>query len=248
MKLNYGLVLLVVILAIATGAILWSGMGYPSTKYQAPPPISLPETTTTKTTETTPPAETSVLSVSGMKQYIAADFGFSFWIPSSWSVRAEATGDAFRGEPVTERWIISNSNNEDLFQIKGFTFASYTFASGGEGCTDSYTYKNGWQETRAECGLANPTAPYDPIANTLGGLPALQFQADSLHVDYVVPLSSGKPSRGVVVDTHVGSDTFRNNAALARTISATDPAAATPMSASRQQGYIESERSDYKND
>lgn len=188
----------------------------------------------------------SKLSMPGMSEYIDADFGFSFWYPSTWGVRAEADGDDFLGNAVTKRWVISNSRGEEFAEIKGFTFTTYTFESDIAGCFDTYFYGDvGWQESKHNCGSPDSTISYNHLADTLGGLPVLQFQAASTIVKYIVPLSAGKPVRGVEVDDQVGPGTFRNTAALARTISPIDPSVATSFSTERQSGYIESEKADY---
>jgi hypothetical protein len=165
--------------------------------------------------------------VTGMSQYTDASFGFSFWYPSSWTITyAQST-------------LYINHGTKSLMSIMTETPPNAVLtlppqSQGADGSISFYFDKIAHQWMTA-FGGSNPPAPTssDVSNNTMGGLHIFTSQS------VAIPLSA--ENFIVVPDYAVSLDPTP----LIKTMVATDPAVATPVSAAEQQATIEAEKSAY---
>ncbi len=185
------------------------------------------------------------VAVSGMKNYTDSDFGFSFWYPSSWSVN---TGNAQYGNTTVKRLGIYPLNQPDLGvyldevipsdrsigvgnSAKSGMVEKYYFDASAHTWMYSHTDESGIQGDKVFTGPANVST------NTMGGL-HMFTGAGTFGENIAVPLSATR----FVVSEVTGEN---NPLQLVKTIVATDPSVATPVSASQQREIIQAEKDDY---
>jgi len=91
-----GLAWLSIVLIVVVGILIGGGIYWYQQSLETPQPVSLPQTyqqTSTTAVSQASTNKTSVqtsaqsISVPGMSEYTDSNFGFSFWYPSSWSVK-----------------------------------------------------------------------------------------------------------------------------------------------------------------
>lgn len=190
--------------------------------------------------------EPKTISVPGMSQYVDVSFGFSFWYPSAWPIKITVPTDAnikaFPGGTV-RKWITVGAPG--AVTIAEVYSATATIEdTGGAGPIGPIKYwfdsnAHAWMTTNNESGL-NPSfsgqAPADVSHNTMGGLHMLA--GTSRFDSSIIPLSA---QNFLFVNDGGGA----NAIFLAKTVVATDPAVATPVSAAEQQTAIEAEAKAY---
>ena len=176
-------------------------------------------------------------SVAGMTKYTDSDFGFSFWYPIGWSVTNTSAGGAgYSGDSLVKELQVTNGTKSvNLYE---FHSPSGILYSGGKAFERVYFDANTgmWMDhdsntSQAYYDPSKATKPADISINTMGGL--------HLIWDSVVPLSAND---FVVVDTYGRDDPA---VSLAKTIVATNPAVAIPVSTSQQSAIILAEASAY---
>jgi hypothetical protein len=208
--------------------------------------VALPPVTTTPISvnpsgsgQTTP---ATGISVAGMQKFTDSAFGFSFWYPSTWTITKSPKNPPFG----------ANLKSVSVVAMLGLQPAGQTYPSiiiqeaksttrtitdtGGAGPIGPVTFyfdatKHIWMTTPPEGDGA--TKPADVSINTMGGLH--MFGGTSRFDTSIVPLTANN----FVV---IGDGGAANATALTRTIVATDPAVATPVSASDQTKTIETEK------
>ncbi|MDE1971228.1 MAG: DKNYY domain-containing protein [Patescibacteria group bacterium] len=201
-------------------------------------------------TETT---NSSSISVAGMARYIDPSFGFSFWYPSTWTVQSTAIKNSYAGGMVKKTLTISSPSNQNgwsgtatideyyspgseitiardlcspmsgsfvaahryYFNFNAHTWMIETPAYTGTSERDGSTYS-----------VAASTKAADVSNNTMGGLHMLGAGCSGA----VIPLSA----YNFVVFTFNSRDVGANYINIAKTITATDPSVATPVSTSEQ--------------
>lgn len=191
---------------------------------------------------TQPPTKSqAAISVPGMTQYTDTDFGFSFWYPSSYNVRSI---------PETGEIIVSGSGNKIYIQKVTSSDLSYKIKATACGTCDKKTYyfdtvKHLWMFSRTDvlAGDYSPAwggVPANISNNTMGGLHILKGQDKSLNV--IIPLSarnflSISDAAGWIGDPYEDAKLL----GLTKTIVATDPSVATPVSIAEQNKIIQAE-------
>jgi hypothetical protein len=202
-----------------------------------------PSTTLGTATITVASSNQSAISVLGMSKYTDADFGFSFWYPTGWTVSIQqlpASGHAPPGS--TDRTVVISSNSGKNILIK--TGTSLLAVMGDSGTNGSESVAYAFDDTTHSWMVSNNNEyPYtrsaDVSKKTMGGL--LMFDGVGTY-EPMIPLGTKKGLfiRGGEVDSG-------NPAAvpLAKTIVATDPSVATPVSAAQQQATIQAEQQAY---
>jgi hypothetical protein len=230
---------------------------------QTPPPIPSPASASFIPRPTAGIAPLAV--VSGMSQYTDPDFGFSFWYPSGWKVTstsltynpmAETGAYADYPDGVTSKILkVSNGDPNNTMGVEIDEFSSPDMSI-TDICTNCVAEKWGvavryyfdtslhtWMEQDGDAGLQNPTTPKlaDVSTNTMGGLHMLpggqRFQNDT-----IIPLSANNFL--IVNSLDLGNP---NRSALIKTVVATDPKVATPMSVAQQEATIRAEAAAYAN-
>jgi len=180
------------------------------------------------------------LDVSGMKQYVDAGFGFSFWYPASWKVVdqpiADPTDDGwFRGGRIVKELHIINPaasiNHQtpgvilrELRAPGGLTELGETRSANPVGVDQRYFFSSRihrWMYSQLSVGPdGNPPVTYPAKITrlTMGGLPIF-MGAERHAAEVVVPLDA---SRFLTISTMDpgGAD---SQPYLADTVVATDP-------------------------
>ncbi len=208
--------------------------------------VSAPVTSSTGTTTpvTTPTAPVSSrISVAGMKQYTDAKFGFSFWYPNTWTVTTPVNPPF--GAQIQGATVVATLGLQPIGQtypsiiIKEAHSANRTITdTGGAGPIGPITFffdptTHLWMTTSAIAdGTNNVTKPADISVNTMGGLH--MFGGTSRFDTSIIPLSA---DNFVVISDGDGA-TAR---ALEKTVTASDPSVATPVSAAEQTQTIQAE-------
>ena len=194
----------------------------------------------------------SSISVPGMSKYTDSDFGFSFWYPSGWTVShvkimVYASGDTGDNPFKNSSSAYAISKVVDGLKIsdgKQASYLGYIISQNGldsiySGVRIDHIYfdpeKKQWKDDITE---QNPTGytnrelnVSDLIADhTMGGLPYF--------FDEEVPLNS---SKFLIANDNEGPKLK----ALMKTIIATDPSVATPVSADEQIKTIQAEKEAY---
>jgi hypothetical protein len=220
--------------------------------------------TTVQTQSSTPVSQT--VSVSGMSEYTDSNFGFSFWYPSSWTVSidrsipsgfyASLSGDTY------QRLVLNDGGSQFYMYIDEVNSSNQSIdvpaTEGTMGCVNAggcntllYYFDAGvhaWMLTNpthtgqsgkdgSEFSIATTTQLADVSQNTMGGLHMLS--AGDKYGQIIIPLSA---DRFVVL---IGEQAV--NTPLAKTIVATDPSVATPVSAAQQVQVIQAEQQAYAN-
>jgi len=207
------------------------------------------------TTPTSAPVSTqtqSSFAVAGMTKYTDADFGFSFWYPSSWTVTQKSVSNATSyGSGTIQKVLQINPSqgtpNYDGFSITEYGSADMSVTAGGGNCPAGNAENNCpvqkiYFDTAAHTWMiAYPQGDYNGVmgtkvaanvsTNTMGGLHLINGLT-RFNDTGVIPLSA---KNFLVVTSFAGSVTADP---LIQTIVATDPAVATPVSVTQQQQIV----------
>lgn len=200
-------------------------------------------------TDTKPTGATEI-EVTGMKQYIDTDFGFSFWYPETWKVVSDLTSLSetnLQGGNVVKKLRVENETG-DYVAIQEFdSLTSLITDSGGAGPFGPVTYffdptTNSWivgLNEEARMGTKPATTTITTFTNTMGGLH--MFSGTSRFNTVIIPL---RPNRFVVINNGGGI----NSQDLSNTVTALDPSVATPLSVEEQIKIIRAEADSYSVD
>ncbi len=209
--------------------------------------------------------ESQSLSVPGMSKYTDTEFGFSFWYPTGWSVKAEtplkASGSSL-GNGVIKKVL---NVGPSLYPRAGFTITEVVSPDmsitdvvtacpmGNCGDTKRFYFDksvNTWMVQYPE-GLHSErdgsrtrigdSEPADVSNNTMGGLHI--FRAGTKGDGSIIPLSAHNFL--LVYPSAYGELGANQISAFVRTFVATDPSVATPVSAAEQIKIIEAEKAAY---
>ncbi len=177
-----------------------------------------------------------------MSKYTDSDFGFSFWYPSGRSVESN---DAMGNQNLMRRSINITGPAQ---KIQLTEVNSNEGVSGGNpaktGGTDKYYFdasSHAWMHSFVwACGEnpCNPTStePADVSINTMGGLHIFTF-GGTFGENVAVPLTADN----FVIAEISGGETVP----LIKTIVATNPAVAIPVSTAQQIATIQAEQQSY---
>jgi hypothetical protein len=236
MKKSYLYIIIAVLLIAAIVLYI-----HPRASSVAEPVDSVPVATTTNPVTTTP---TQAIAVAGMKEYTDPSFGFSFWYPSNWQVSSGIPsfddGNNVADATVVKKLTVGVPNQtENFITIKEAHSTTRTFTdTGGAGPIGPITYffdtnSHLWM-TRSDITGANVTTAADISNNSMGGLHL--FGGTSRFDTTIIPLSA---DNFLMISDNGGE---ASATALAKTVLATDPSVATPVSAADQIKAIQTEK------
>ena len=193
-------------------------------------------------------------SVSGMSQYTDSDFGFSFWYPSDWLIRPASVQypHDYSDGTIVNQLFMGVSSHYDVGIIPPSVMI-YEVVSNGRSIT--FGTANGlvkhYFDTSLHTWMTEQSSSHDPATavwntpfaadvshNTMGGLHMLS--GPSSYAPVIIPLSA---SHFLVIEGSSADSTQAQ--AFAKTILATDPSVATPVSAAEQQATIQAEANAY---
>jgi len=224
-----------------------------------------------KTATITVSGAQSDISVPGMNKYTDSDFGFSFWYPSGWSVStggnigAESARTLYKDAVVSDRIRIEGDGNVLYIDKVYSDTRTFNVNPGACGYCGPVTYyydvdrhqwmkvypsgTNGGDVPQAVFEAGKIPKPADISNNTMGGLHI--FGTEQKESAVIVPLSA-RNFLFVKDETYTqkcgsacASGVKGGAEFLAKTIVATDPAVATPVSAAQQTATIQAEQSAY---
>jgi len=206
-------------------------------------PVSNTQTTVFAAPAQTPSAGSDI-SVPGMSKYTDADFGFSFWYPSGWSsptpVPASTAEGAIgilpmQGGRVVKTLQLKTDGPNSLY-IQEIDSSAGLLFNAGNGYV--FTFNIGAQQWMNEDLLTKKSSAMDMSQKTMGGLYLLYYGA-------FVPLGTEK---FIAVGSNNGNNPYGEVLPITpfdKTIMATDPAVATPVSAAEQIKIIQAEKDAY---
>src|SRR5262245_48396323 len=200
------------------------------------------------------------ISIPGMTRYEDAEFGFSFWYPSAWTITIQPVSNCaqrprastcpgdpgwLQGGTIVKQVLVGNPQSGVVIQefrssSSGITELGATDSASPVGEDVTYFFDPAtrtWMQTISKSQVREETPlpvtlPADVSQKTIGGL-ALLRGARRFGANSIVPLNA---SRFLVVETaELGGLDQRY---LAKTIVATDPSAATRESAAVQEKAI----------
>jgi predicted ribosomally synthesized peptide with SipW-like signal peptide len=188
----------------------------------------------------------ATISVTGMSQYTDSSFGFSFWYPTGWTVATQlSSASQFSGGTTQKVIIVQNARNPgNGITISEVNAPSVISVSDNQQRTTTYYFdatSHVWMRTISsdENTIVPYNMPADVSNNTMGGLHILS--TFSVFVPTIIPLSA---HNFLVIGDTAGGPTGRTEP-FAKTITATDPAVATPVSAAQQTATIQAEAAAY---
>ena len=246
------IIIIVLLIVIGGGAYIFENQN----RNQPVPSNSANSPSTTNVEVSSPSASTvpgtvnnSGLSVPGMSEYTDRTFGFSFWYPGSWAVTDPSTKDSYLslagGKVVKSIFIGSRNDNGDGILIQEFTSSAKSITDNSDcgpadDCPTSLTYRfdpsiHSWLSQTTNHGGAITAKVLTTFDNSMGGLHLLKGMA-RFGDDIIVPLSA---SNFLVISPGYAGAT--NQAPLAATVLATDPAVATPLGLDKQMETIRTE-------
>jgi hypothetical protein len=184
----------------------------------------------------------SPASVPGMSKYTDADFGFSFWYPSGW-ITTNTPNDSDSSYIQIKEQVGKYPRTISIY--KAYRSNGLFDASGACGTCQIVKYyfdsvKAAWMQTVDPVGNGGTTSQADVSNNTMGGLHI--FPDSSRFGGSVVPLSATKFLR---ISGDDGGLTRNLDKAFTKTIVATDPTVAIPVSTAEQTATIEAEAAAY---
>jgi hypothetical protein len=202
--------------------------------------MTTPETTQTAAVAPVKPT----VAVAGMQKYTDTTLGYSFWYPTTWQVTVP-TNPPF-GAQLTGGTVVETLALEPIGQaypsimIKGFHSSTTSITdTGGAGPIGPITFffdssTHTWMTSSSIAdGVTAITKPANISNNSMGGLHL--FGGTSRFDTNIIPLSA-KNFVGI-------NDGGASNATVvAATVVASDPAVATPVSASQQVQTIQTEQ------
>jgi len=177
-----------------------------------------------------------------MSKYTDADFGFSFWYPSSWRVAVGHYGVELYDSQGrdTDLGITKNTPTNGKLLLPGYACGP------AEGCVDLTYYFDATTHTWMEQRGTQTPIPTNVSTNTMGGLHMLNGNI-RFGLGTVIPLSA---HNFLMVDASpggLGGGEHNFQDYLAKTIVATDPSVATPVSLVEQTATIQAEATKYGN-
>ncbi|HEV7449539.1 MAG TPA: hypothetical protein VGP13_03320, partial [Candidatus Paceibacterota bacterium] len=175
----------------------------------------------------------ATMAVPGMSKYTDTEFGFSFWYPSEWTVsRYGSTG----GGQITQLYTLTDPSNRKIADINE---APTTYLDRWiNSSTMERFYFDKETHTWMQDIIGTASSSADVSVNTMGGLHMLSWSFVPATKSLIVPLAA---SRFIDVESANGT----NITLLAKTIMATDPSVATPISQAQQQATIQAEKDAY---
>ena len=203
--------------------------------------------------QTNPSPTPTKISVAGMKQYTDSNFGFSFWYPSSWTVQNGSIQDTYVGGTVQKTLIVSPAGSNvprgDTITINEFYSPTREITVARDLCspmsgsfvaehryyfdTNAHTwmvdvpaYTGQSEKDGSTYSVPASTKAADVSNNTMGGLHMLSASCSG----YVIPLSA----KNFVVFSFYSRNVGPYYGNIAKTILATDPSVATPVSTNEQ--------------
>lgn len=196
--------------------------------------------------------DTAPLSVPGMTKYTDSQYGFSFWYPSNWSVSKSGGMDAsyLGGSRAATIIVTDGKHSISISEVYSAHSITVPYNGMGEGrLLNTFYFDAGnhiWMAEPLPGSMGSLTPmPADVSNNTMGGLH--MFSAAEGHGAYafIVPLTAHNFL--AVEGHHEAADESRNTDALPllKTILATDPTVATPVSAAEQIKVIQAEKDAY---
>jgi len=180
----------------------------------------------------------SAISVPGMSKYTDADFGFSFWYPSGWTlVDTPVLSHNFEGGKVIKHLEFTDASTPYARRISIDEF--YTSSSS---ITDYWRVgfiKHYFDDSRQQWMIhdhsdGDSIHPVDIKIHTMGGLPIFESYQRN-----IVPLTI---NNFIIVSGTAPNLLLQ---ALAKTIISTDSSLATPISVSEQIKVIQAEKDAY---
>ena len=217
-------------------------------------PVSPGVTVATGTPVTS--ASSSQVAVNGMQEYTDSGFGFSFWYPENWTVASALVQNPnkYPGGVIMKQ--INITSGSRLITVEEFSSPTFsiTDSTGVGACpvcsttkyyfdTDNHTwmvvYPNGASSGNPAAAVP---APADVSENTMGGLHMLAG-SQRFGANVIIPLSA-QNFAVVTVDGAIATGDS-DAQALAKTIVASNPAVATPVSTSQQVQIIQEEENAY---
>jgi hypothetical protein len=208
-------------------------------------------------------------SVSGMSKYTDADFGFSFWYPSGWRVASIVSKpELFQAGTYVKTLVIIGGQSEEIDIIESHSDdMTYAVTPGACGYCGNVKYffdpsLHTWMKVYPYGPNGAPSATAEDVAkaqipvaadvsnNTMGGLH--MFSTEQKENATIIPLSARDflyvvgATYTVRCATACGDPSVKGDMSfLAKTIVATDPSVATPVSQAQQTAIIEAERAAY---
>lgn len=207
------------------------------------------------TTPTNPSAGSNSVSnkitVSGMQQYTDSNFGFSFWYPNTWTVQNATIKNNYAGGTIQKTLTITppNGTTGDAVTIDEFSSPTREITIAKDLCSPmsgssvpthryyfdvsthtwmvevpAYTGQSGKDGSQYSVPASTKTA--DVSSNTMGGLHMLGAGCSGS----VIPLSA----KNFVVFSFYSRNVGPYYINIAKTITATDPSVATPVSINEQ--------------
>lgn len=198
----------------------------------------------------------SQIAVPGMSKYTDSDFGFSFWYPSNWTVNSPAGDEPGIGANLEDCTFKKSFSIHGKVLSNGVSIGEYycpnlSMTLRGVGASpvgmDFKYYFDTNTHTWMVSDLSDPpngsprtTSAANVSNNTMGGLHILAGEA-RFGADVVIPLSA---RNFLIVSTNdVGG--YIDERVFAKTIVATDPSVATPVSTAEQTKTVQAEKDAY---
>ncbi len=243
------LLLCVIVLLVVGGVYLY---GNKKTETSAVVPISIQESIQPSVSNTIVINNTKV-AVAGMKEYTDSNFGFSFWYPSTWTVREGDIQDTYSGGTVQKTLVVSPANSDvrrvDAIVINEFYSPTREITIARELCspmsgsfaaahryyfdTNAHTwmvdvpaYTGESERDGSKYNVPASIKAADVSYNTMGGLHMFGAGCSG----YVIPLSA----KNFVVFSFNSRNVGSAYGTIAKTITAADPSVATPVSVNEQ--------------
>lgn len=248
---------------VAIVALLLIGVGF--YYYSAREAAQVTGPVTLNTPPATSPASVENIPVEGAKQYTDESFGFSFWYPAYFKI-VKRDAHAKSTSMFEKSKIMNGSGTEILGVVEIPEFVAYEVHSPSMSILSSVdagpigsAYNKYFFDTKTHAwmyasdgeatGGKNTTTVADVSVNTMGGLHILSGYTRFSH-KVIIPLSAQNflvvyskcnDATDYLCDNKTGTnstalDRFND---LVRTITATDPSVATPISAKEQKIFIQ---------
>src|SRR3990167_292494 len=139
----------------------------------------------------------ATVSVPGMQKYTDADFGFSFWYPSTWTVKSVGTWEGSWGDGTTVKRIVVGPEGQaiTLFEVSSATRSITIGNPAKSGMEETYyfdstlhtwMYKHDGASGSSEKLI---TEPANVSSNTMGGLHMFTGRG-TFGLNIAVPLSA----------------------------------------------------------
>lgn len=212
--------------------------------YQASVGRHLPSTTLASATITVTDNtanQTGGVSVPGMQKYTDNDFGFSIWLPNTWTMTKQTSANmlnasGYQGGTLSAAWDFSGSVAGRIDEYYSPNRSISVAAAVGMGSTYYYTLyfdttTHTWMQT-----FNGQTTAADVSNNTMGGLHMISVP-NGLGA-YIVPLSA----HNFLIIHSEGRDYLDG---IIKTILATDPSVATPVNTGTQTQTVQAEYNNY---